>query len=426
MYLAAYGGGRCRFRGRPRVGRRVIYSLTTMDQFQPKRVIIIMDGAADEPQAELGGLTPLQAARKPHSDAVAREGICGLAQTIPEEMEPGSDVATLSILGYDPRRYHTGRAPLEAASMDVPLNPEDVAFRCNLVSTDGATMLDYSGGEIPTEDAHVLIHLVGERLGGRAHQFYPGMSYRHLMVWRGGSPEVTTTPPHDIIGQPIEPYLPKGDGDSKLRQLVFDSLELLDGHDINRRRRDQGKLPANMIWLWGQGRPCLLPSFAVEHGTPGVVIAAVDLVRGVGKAAGLSAPIVPGATGNLETDFAAKARAALAALETHGFVVVHVEAPDEAAHQGSPEKKVWAIEQIDEQVVGPIAERLSRHPGSRLLVLADHYTKLSTRTHAGEPVPFAMSGDGRDKSEGFDERSAQETGRFLEEGWRLADLLFED
>jgi len=392
---------------------------------RPKRAIIVMDGAADEPQAELGGRTPLQAARKPNSDAVAREGVCGLAKTIPDEMEPGSDIAALSILGYDPLRYHTGRAPLEAASLDVPLDPADVAFRCNLVTCDGATLIDYSGGEIPTAEARVLMGVVEEKLATRRVQFYPGISYRHVMVWREGSPEVRTIPPHDIIGKPIEAYLPAGDGEAMLRQLMFDSLEILDGHDINRRRRDEGKQPANMIWLWGQGRPCLLPAFSAQRGTPGAAIAAVDLIRGVAKCAGLQAPEVPGATGNLETDFGAKARAALEALEQVDFVLVHVEAPDEASHQGSPERKVWAIEQVDEHVVGPLRERLRAAPGSRLMVLADHYTKISTRTHAREPVPFAVWGGRRDAAEGFDELNAAHTGLLLEEGWRLPDLLFE-
>jgi len=392
---------------------------------RPKRAIIIMDGAADEPQAELGGLTPLQSAHKPHSDQVAREGICGLAQTIPDEMEPGSDIAVLSILGYDPRLYHTGRAPLEAASLNVPLEPKDVAFRCNLVTCDGTTLVDYSGGEIPTADARILIGLMNEKLSTPRVRFYPGVSYRHVMVWREGSSEVKTTPPHDIIGKPIEPYLPEGDGEGMLRQLMFDSLEILDGHDINRRRRDEGKPPANMIWLWGQGRPCVLPSFSMQRGGAGMVIAAVDLIRGVGKCAGLSVAEVPGATGNLETDFGGKGRAAVEALSHFDFVLVHIEAPDEAAHQGSPERKVWAIEQIDRHVVGPVLERLRTLPRSRMMVLADHYTKLSTRTHAREPVPFAMWGARRDESETFDEENAAATGRFLEEGWRLPDLLFE-
>jgi len=394
-------------------------------EIQQKRVVIIMDGAADEPQADLGGLTPLQAARIPNSDAVAREGVCGLAKTIPDEMQPGSDIAALSILGYDPLRYHTGRAPLEAVNLDVPLDAADVAFRCNLVTSDGVTMVDYSGGEIPTADARLLMNTVSETLSTRRVQFYPGVSYRHIMVWRDGSVDVQTTPPHDIIGQPIEPHLPRGDGEQMLRQLIFDSLEILDQHDVNRRRRDQGKPPANMIWLWGQGRTCILPSFAAQRGTPGVVIAAVDLLRGVAKSAGLQAPEVPGATGNLETDFAAKARAGLDALERYDFVLIHVEAPDEAAHQGSPERKIWAIEQIDREIVGPLLERLRAIPHSRLMILADHYTKLSTRTHAREPVPFALWGEDRDRSQAFDEANAA-NGRFLEEGWRLPDLLFED
>jgi 2,3-bisphosphoglycerate-independent phosphoglycerate mutase len=403
----------------------VLYSHAMGEGLAPRFVIIIMDGAADEPQPALGGRTPLQAARAPHSDTVAREGLSGLAKTIPDAMPPGSDVAALAILGYDPMLYHTGRAPLEAASLDVPMNPEDVAFRCNLIATDGETLLDYSAGEISTDEARVLIRVLDERLSTRSHQFYAGISYRHIMVWRDGSPAVRTVPPHDIIGQPIAPNLPAGDGEAMLRQLMFDSYELLDRHDVNRRRRDEGKQPANMIWLWGQGRPCLLPSFAVQRGLPGIAIAAVDLVRGIAKCAGLAAPDVPGATGNLETDFGAKARAAIAALDRYPFALVHVEAPDEAAHQGSPERKVWSIERIDGEVVAPALARLRQWPGSRLLVLADHYTKISTRTHAREPVPFALWGSGRDDSEAFDEESAAATGRFIEEGWRLPDLLFE-
>ncbi len=397
-----------------------------MQALQPRYVIIIMDGAADEPQAELGGRTPLQAAGKPFSDAAAREGLCGLAKTIPDEMSPpGSDIASFSILGYDPRRYLTGRAPLEAASLDVPMNAEDVAFRCNLITTDGTNVVDYSAGEIPTPEAHALIRALDEKLSTQRYQFYPGISYRHILMLRGASPNVRTTPPHDIMGQSIEAHLPVGDNDGLLRQLMFDSLEILEQHDVNRRRRDEGQPPANMIWLWGQGRPCLLPSFAVQHGVPGLAIAAVDLIRGIAKCAGLAAPEVPGATGNLETDYAAKGRLAVDSLARYPFVLVHVEAPDEAAHQGRAEQKVWAIEQIDQHVVGPVLEQLRRVPGSRMLILADHYTKLSTRTHAREPVPFALWGDGQDKSEAWDEQNAAASGRFLEEGWRLPELLFE-
>ncbi len=352
-------------------------------------------------------------------------GLVGLAKTIPDEMSPpGSDIATFSIMGYDPRRYLTGRAPLEAASLDVPMDPGDVAFRCNLITTDGTQVVDYSAGEISTPEAHTLIRALDSRLSTKRYQFYPGISYRHIMMLRGASPEVKTTPPHDIMGQAIEAHLPRGDNEGLLRQLMYDSIEILDAHDVNKRRRDEGKPVANMIWLWGQGRPCVLPSFAVQRGVPGIAIAAVDLIRGTAKSAGLAAPVVPGATGAIETDFAAKGRLAMESLDQYPFVLVHVESPDEAAHQGSAEKKVWAIEQIDEHVVGPVLARLRRIPESRLLVVSDHYTKLSTRTHAREPVPFALWGAGKDRAEAWDEENAAATGRFLEEGWRLADLLF--
>jgi 2,3-bisphosphoglycerate-independent phosphoglycerate mutase len=287
-------------------------------------------------------------------------------------------------------------------------------------------MLDYAAGEVTTAEARVLVARLNERLGSSRLQFHAGVSYRHVMVWRGGPAAAKTTPPHDIIGQPLAPHLPQGDGEEKLRQLMFDSLDVLDDHDINRRRRDEGKPPANMIWLWGQGRKCELPSFAVLRGTPGIAIAAVDLVRGVAKCAGLAAPVIPGATGNLETDFSAKAEAARAAFDSFDFVLVHIEAPDEASHQASAERKVWALEQIDEKVVGPLLARLRELPGSRLLLVSDHYTKIRTKTHAREPVPFALLGPPRDASEAFDEPNAASTRRFLEEGWRLADLLFED
>ena len=262
------------------------YTPTTMNE-QPRFVIVIMDGAADEPQAELGGRTPLQAARKPHSNAAAAEGVVGLAKTIPDEMSPpGSDIATFSIMGYDPRKYLTGRAPLEAASLDVPMNPADVAFRCNLITTDGTNVVDYSAGEIPTAEAHALMRTLDERLSTKRYQFYPGISYRHIMMLRDASPNVKTTPPHDIMGQAIEAHLPVGDNDALLRQLMFDSIEILERHEVNLRRLDEGKPPANMIWLWGQGRPCLLPSFAVQRGVPGIAIAAVDLIRGTAKSGG--------------------------------------------------------------------------------------------------------------------------------------------
>lgn len=390
-------------------------------------VLLIPDGAADEPRDELDGRTPLEAAETPNMDALAKQGCVGLVRTIPAEAEtPGSDVACLSLLGYDPRRHYTGRGPLEAISMGVDLEPADVAFRCNLVTCgDDMTMVDYSAGQIPTPLAHELMDIVADDLGTAQLRFFPGISYRHLLVWRDGPADTHTTPPHDIMGEPIEKHLPQGDGAETLRQLIYDSYELLNGLDLNRRLRDQGRNPANMIWPWGQGRTMRLPSFALRWGVPGLAVAAVNLVRGIAKAAGLSAPEIPGATGNLETDFAAKGEAAAAGLERYGFVVVHVEAPDEASHQGDAEKKVWALEQFDREVVGPIIRTAERFKEFRILLAPDHATPISARTHTREPVPFALAGSGieADAADHFSEAIAAESGLVVEEGHRLIERL---
>lgn len=390
-------------------------------------VLLIPDGAADEPRDELDGRTPLEAAETPNMDALAKQGCVGLVRTIPAEAEtPGSDVACLSLLGYDPRRHYTGRGPLEAISMGVDLEPADVAFRCNLVTCgDDMTMMDYSAGEIPTPLAQELMDIVADDLGTAELRFFPGISYRHLLVWRDGPADTHTTPPHDIMGEPIEKHLPQGDGAETLRQLIYDSYELLNGLDLNRRLRDQGRNPANMIWPWGQGRTMRLPSFALRWGVPGLAVAAVNLVRGIAKAAGLSAPEIPGATGNLETDFAAKGEAAAAGLERYGFVVVHVEAPDEAGHQGDAEKKVRALEQFDRDVVGPVIHAAERFKEFRILLAPDHATPISARTHTREPVPFALAGSGieADAADHFSEAIAAESGLVVEEGHRLIERL---
>ncbi|MHB0913198.1 MAG: cofactor-independent phosphoglycerate mutase [Armatimonadota bacterium] len=392
-----------------------------------KYVLLVPDGMADRPLDELGGKTPMQVAKKPNMDRLAAEGRVGAVQTIPAGMDPGSDVAAMSLLGYDPRQYYTGRAPIEAVSLEIPLETRDVAFRCNLVSTDGERMLDYSGGHVSTEEARELITLVGEKLGTGKISFYPGISYRHIMVWRGGSPDVATTPPHNITGKPIEGHLPEGDGDSTLIGLMYDSLEILDNHPVNRRRRDEGKLPANMIWLWGQGRALQVPNFTAKTGLTGTVVGAVDLVKGLGRAAGLKVVNVPGATGYLDTNFEGKAQYALSALAERDFVFVHVEAPDEAGHNGDVEAKIKAIESIDARVLGPILEGLSAFERYRVLVVPDHSTPIEIRTHASEPVPFALyssfeAGAGMP----FDESSVGETKLRVEEGFRLIDLLFQE
>jgi len=390
-----------------------------------KYILLVPDGMADRPLDELEGKTPMQVARKPNMDYLAANGKVGAVYTIPPGMDPGSDVAAMSLLGYDPRKYYAGRAPIEAAAMQIALDAKDVAFRCNLVSSDGETMVDYSGGHVSTEEARELITLVNEKLGTTKISFYPGVSYRHIMVWRGGSPDVKTTPPHDIIGKPIRDYLPEGDGEQLLRGLVFDSLELLDSHPINQRRRGEGKPPANMIWLWGQGFSLNLPSFFGKTGLTGAVIAGVDLVRGLGMAAGLKAPKVPGATGYLDTNYEGKADYALDALREVDFVLVHVEAPDEAGHNGDIDAKIEAIESVDKRVLGRLLDGLKGVERFRILVVPDHVTPISIRTHASDPVPFALfsSFEPGETNLPFDERAVPETKVRVEEGFRLIELL---
>jgi len=396
------------------------------DRSGVKYILLIPDGMADRPLDELDGKTPMQVARKPNMDHLAANGKVGAVYTIPQGMDPGSDVAAMSLLGYDPRTYYTGRGPIEAASMEIPLERKDVAFRCNLVSSDGETMIDYSAGHVSTEEARELMTFVNEKLGTRRISFYPGVSYRHIMVWRDGSLDVNTTPPHNIMGEPIEDHLPQGDGEQTLRGLIYDSIDLLDNHPINRRRRDAGKNPANMIWPWGQGRTLDLPSFATKTGLTGAVVAAVDLVKGLGRAAGLKVVDVPGATGYLDTNFEGKARYALDALHERDFALVHIEAPDEAGHIGNIDAKIEAIENVDKKVLGTLLEGLKEVEQFRILVAPDHVTPISIRTHAEDPVPFVLfsSFEPAGSNLPFDERAVQETKLRVEEGFRLIDLLF--
>ena len=339
-----------------------------------KYIMLVPDGMADLPMAELDGQTPMQAARTPNFDALAEQSLVGAVLTVPPGMYPGSDVANMSLLGYDPRKYYTGRGPIEAVAMGVPLDTGDVAYRCSLVSSDGETMLDYSSGHISTEESRPLIELIDKKLGGSKLNFYPGVQYRHIMAWRGGAVEVKTTPPHDIAGQPLAPYWPEGDGADKLKRWMYDSLEILDDHPINRQRREEGKMPGNMIWLWGQGYAPSLPNFLNTFGKTGAIITAVDVVRGLGRATGLDIINVPGATGYIDTDYAAKARYALAALDTHDFVYVHVESPDESGHEGNLEHKLRSIEDIDNKVVGTLREGMAKRGDYRLLIVPDHKT----------------------------------------------------
>lgn len=394
-----------------------------------KYIFLVPDGAADDPISDLDGKTPLQVARTPNLDDLARKGQVGSVLTVPEGMYPGSDVANLSLLGYNPAKYYTGRGPIEAAALEVPLTPRDVAYRCSLVTTNGETMLDYSSGHVTTEEARVLMQLVQEKFGSRRFAFFPGVQYRHILRWTDGSLDVKTTPPHDIQDKPLEPHLPKGDGENELRGLIFDSLDLLDSHEINRRRRDEGKAPANTLWPWGQGLPMTLPSFFGERGLTGAVITAVDLLRGLGRCAGLKVVEVPGATGYIDTNYRGKAEYGIATLfnDDIDFLFLHVESPDESGHEGNIDHKIRSIEDIDRLVVGPLLSGFQqRKQPFRLLVAPDHATPIALRTHRSGPVPFLLYDSANEGSSTlpFDERALEETRLVVEEGHRLIELLF--
>jgi 2,3-bisphosphoglycerate-independent phosphoglycerate mutase len=395
-----------------------------------KYILLVPDGAADEPLADLDGKTPLEVARTPYLDDLARNGLVGAVQVTPTDMYPGSDAANMALLGYDPKRYYTGRGPIEAVAMGIPLDPKDVAFRCSLISTDGETLLDYSAGHISTEEARPIIELANRKLGTRAITLFPGVSYRHIMRWTDGPTDVRTHPPHENMGRKLADILPLGDGDARLRAFIDDSLNLLDDLPFNRARRDAGKPPANMLWPWSPGRTPELPAFAKRRGVTGAVISAVDVVRGLGRLAGLEIVNVPGATGYFDTNYEGKGRYAVDALARHDFVWVHVESPDEAGHAGSIDEKIRAIENFDRLVVGTILDRMKKLDDFRLLCAPDHKTPVATRGHAVGPVPFLLY-DSRKPLRGggslpYDERGVAEARTRIEEGFRLIDDLFAD
>lgn len=396
-----------------------------------KYVVLVGDGMADFPVPELRNRTPLEVARIPHMDRCAREGVGGLVRTVPKGMEPGSDVANLSIMGVDPALCYTGRGPLEAASIGIVLADDEYAFRCNLVTVSDDTMVDYSGGHISSGEGRVLVELLAEKFAGRGVRFYPGVSYRNIMIvpeilLQEGEGPLRCVPPHDITGTSIRRHLPTGRGSRVLRELMQASYLILSHDPVNRVKIDLGENPANMIWLWGGGKKPRMGTFHAMRGLEGAVISGVDLVKGIGRCLGLEVPDVPGATGYYDTDYSAKARAALAALREVDFVLVHVEAADEAGHNGDRSEKVRAIENFDAKVVGPILEGL-RGAGQpfRMLVLPDHATPLSLRTHTADPVPFCLCGEGiaPDRMASFSEKVALGGSRMVEEGWRLMDAL---
>jgi 2,3-bisphosphoglycerate-independent phosphoglycerate mutase len=395
-----------------------------------KYVILLGDGMSDWPVAELGDRTPLQAAHTPNMDRLARLGKAGQAQTIPEGMSTGSDVAALTILGYDARHLYTGRSPLEAASIGIELQPTDVAFRCNLVVLGEAngqhTMADFSGGHIATEEASQLIETLNQELGGAVFQFYPGVSYRHCLVWREGRLGMQLTPPHDISGRSIAEYLPSGEGATELQRLMESSQAIFRDHPINQHRRAHGETPISSIWLWGAGKRPQIPSFHEKYGLSGAVISAVDLHKGLAIYAGLESVNVPGATGWLDTNYAGKVEHALAALQSKDFVFVHIEAPDEAGHQGDVKAKVQAIEDFDAKVVGPMLEGLTQHFESyRVLLLPDHPTPIALKTHVREPVPIALYGTGvePDTVQRYDESIRDRGSLDVQYGTKLMEIL---
>jgi 2,3-bisphosphoglycerate-independent phosphoglycerate mutase len=390
-----------------------------------KYALIIPDGAADEPQASLGGLTPFQAARTPNMDAVATAGVVGRANHVPDSMPSGSDVGTMSLFGYDPLKFHTGRAPLEAAAQGIELGPTDWAIRCNLVTIADGKMNSFTAGQISNEvGAGLVQRLQKDQCGSENWKFFAGVSYRNLLIYRsrdGESPfskETQSTPPHDVTDQDIAPHLPSGPGSNELRELMTRSINLFAADEANAARGDQA---ATQCWLWGEGCRPALTRFEDRFGIRSAVITAVDLLRGIGRLLGWDVVEVEGATGYLDTDYAAKGRAGIETLADHDFVVVHIEAPDEASHEGEAEEKVKALERIDEHIVGPLHEHLKSQGKYRLLLSPDHPTFLRTKTHSHGYVPVTVCGTGidTDSAETYDDVTAAGSSLVFENGCDL-------
>jgi len=399
-----------------------------------KYIILVGDGMGDRPIAELGGKTPLAHAKTPAMDRIASQGELCLVRTVPEGFPPGSDVANLSVMGYDPKEYYTGRSPLEAVSMGIALDDNDVAFRCNLVtlSEEGKfeekTMLDYSSDEITTPEAGELIREVNARLGSDEMRFYAGISYRHLLVWKSGPSGGVLTPPHDISGRVVTRYLPQGEGADTLINFMKESNKFLSGQPVNQKRVDAGLKPATSVWFWGQGKRPAIPKFFDKYRLTGSVISAVDLIKGLGICAGLDVIEVEGATGNIHTNFRGKALAALEELKKgKDFVYVHVEAPDEAGHRGELDNKVKAIEEVD-KMLGQLLEGLNQFESYKIMVLPDHPTPMSTRTHSSNPVPFVIYTKGQEnKNENatYDEEAAVKNNFMILSGHELMDYFIQ-
>jgi 2,3-bisphosphoglycerate-independent phosphoglycerate mutase len=390
-----------------------------------KYVIIVPDGAADEPLEQFGNKTILEAANTPNMDKISSTGRLGLVRTVPEHMEPGSDVAQMSLLGYDPKRYYTGRAPIEAVARNIDLSNTDWVFRCNLITIADGKMADHSAGHISTEEGTKLINDLNKELGTDKIRFYPGVSYRHLLVFNGLNFKVQTFPPHDYIGTPIEKILPCGKGEELLIEMMARSQQLFANTDINKIRKDLGENQVSSIWLWGQGVKAKMESFEKRFGLKGVTITAVDLARGLSLLIGFDLIDVPGATGFVDTNYQGKAAAAIDALNKYDIVLVHIEAPDEAGHSGNAEMKKKAVERIDKFIVGPVYEAMKKFPSWRILVVPDHPTPVRTGAHVADPVPFAMAGTGVAGvlNSPFSEANAAKSGLKIENGFELMEYF---
>ena len=399
-----------------------------------KYLVMLCDGMADEPNEALGNSTPMEKANKPCMDSLAAKAEVGIVKTVAEGLKPGSDVANLSVLGYEPAVYYSGRSPLEAASIGIDLKDTDVTLRCNLVTLsddedyENKTILDYCADDISSEEAKILIEYIQEKLGNDVFRFYPGVSYRHCLVWSNGNPHPgVLTPPHDITGKVITDYIPKGEAVDELYDLMKKSYDLLKDHPVNQARIARGKRPANSIWLWGEGTKPLLDNFSEKFGIKGSMISAVDLLKGIAICAGMNSVDVDGATGFLDTNFDGKCKAAIEEFKNGAdLVYIHVEAPDECGHRGEIENKVKAIEMIDEHILGPVVEFLKGYDDFAVLVCPDHPTPLSIRTHTSTPVPYLIYDSKNEINSGvkvFCEKEARETGNYIEKGFTMMNYF---
>ncbi len=397
-----------------------------------KYLVLLCDGMADYPVPELGNKTPMGASNTPNMDKLAEKSVIGLVKTVADNMKPGSDVANLSVLGYDPQVYYTGRSPLEAGSIGIDMKDTDVSFRCNLVTLsdeanyEDKTILDYCADDISTEEAKELVEYLENHLGNDEFKLYSGVSYRHCLIWNNGTLEVgNLTPPHDITGKPIKEYIPTHKNAQKLYEMMVKSYDLLKDHPVNKAREAKGLRPANSMWLWGEGVRASLMPFTEKYGLKGSMISAVDLLKGIGKFSGMNVVHVPGATGYMDTNFEGKAEAAIKEFANgQDLVYVHVEAPDECGHRYEIENKKKSLEIIDEKILGPVLEALEQYDDYKVLIMPDHATPLSLKTHTNDPIPFLIYKKSNPTIGGeFTEEGARASGIFIENGHKIMEYF---